>query len=157
MKRKIGILGRLATGLSAMALAAGLAGAPALAADHAGPGGGRMGGGLRHALASLDLSQDQKDKIKAIVAAERPAIQSLREGMREDASELKSLASAQPADPAAVGAAFLKVRSDREAMKAERQKVHAQIDAILTPDQRTKLDGYLSALKERRHGFRTGE
>src|SRR5947207_12045631 len=151
MKRKIGILGRLATGLSATALAAGLAGSPALAADHAGPGGGRMGGGLRRALASLDLSQDQKDKVKAIVAAEKPAIQSLREGMRADASELKSLASAQSADPAAIGAAFLKVRADREAMKAERQKVLAQIEGVLTPDQRTKLDGYLSALHGRRN------
>ena len=151
MKRKIGILGRLATGLSATALAAGLAGSPALAADHAGPGGGRMGGGLRRALASLDLSQDQKDKVKAIVAAEKPAIQSLREGMRADASELKSLASAQPADTAAIGAAFLKVRADREAMKTERQKVLAQIEEVLTPDQRTKLDGSLSVLHGRRN------
>jgi len=55
-------------------IAAGVAGG-ALAGDGQAPGGARGGRGfgvMRRALASLDLTQDQKDKIRSAVQAERP-------------------------------------------------------------------------------------
>src|SRR5512143_2446322 len=112
MTRKAGILGRIAPGLSAAALVGALAIAPALSAQPDGPRhGGRMGGMLRHALGALDLTQDQKDKIHAIFDAEKPALRSLREQMRTDRQALRDAAESN-ADPATVGTAFLKVRSD---------------------------------------------
>src|SRR5437773_8191517 len=104
--------------LAAAVLAAGLAAVPALAQDGAAPHGGRMGGALRQALSSLDLTQDQKDKIHAIRDAEKPTIQSLREQMRQDAQALRATEDSG-GDAAAVGSAFLKVRGDRQAIKAE--------------------------------------
>jgi Spy/CpxP family protein refolding chaperone len=136
--------------LGTLALTAALAAAPLLAQP--GPGrGGRMGGMLRHALASLDLTQDQKDKIHAVLDAERPAMQALREQMRTDAKALRATADSS-SDPATVGKAFLKVKADREAMKAERQKIRTQIESYLTPEQKSKLDGFLSAVRARGRG-----
>ena len=152
MKISKGTLGRLRSALPAAALAAALAAGPLLA-DGPGGGGG-MGGGhrggraLRRALASLDLTQAQKDGIKAAVQGERDAMQALRAQMKDDARQLHAIADTQGADAASVGRAFLKVKSDRDALKAERQKIRGKIEAVLTPDQKTKLEGYLSALKD---------
>ena len=146
MTRKEGIFGRLALGLSAAALAGALALAPALSAQPPGRGGGRMGGMLRHALGALDLSQDQKDKIHEILQAEKPALQSLREQMRTDRRALRDAADSN-ADAATVGNAFLKLRSDRQAMRAERDKVKTQIETLLTPEQKAKFEGFLAAAR----------
>jgi Spy/CpxP family protein refolding chaperone len=141
--------------LGSLALTAALAAAPLRAQPGPGHGGrmggGRMGGMLRQALASLDLTQDQKDKIHAVLDAEKPAMQALREQMRTDAKALRATADTS-SDPATVGKAFLKVKADREAMKAERQKIRTQIESYLTPEQKTKLDGFLSAVRARGRG-----
>jgi len=138
----------LAAAALSLAVTAGTA-----AAQNGPRGGGR--GMLRHAMASLDLSQDQKDKIQAVLQTAKPEMAPLRQQMRDDARALKSAADSG-ADAATVGQAFLKVRGDRQALKAERQKVRAQVEALLTPAQKTKLDGYLAAVKGRRHGFAGG-
>jgi Spy/CpxP family protein refolding chaperone len=134
------------------ALAAGLAAAllaplPAVAQQR-GPGaGGRF---LKRAMASLDLSADQQTKVQAIVESERPVLQQLRATMKDDAAALRSAANATSADAAAVGSAFLKVKSDRQALKNERANLVTRIEAVLTPAQKTKLEGYIAAMKDRR-------
>ena len=78
------------------ALAAVLAAGPMIAADHPGRGG-RMGGMLKHALSALDLTQDQKTKIHAILDAEKPAIQALREQFRTDRRALRDASDSSDA------------------------------------------------------------
>lgn len=146
---------RIAAGLAACVLAAGLA-APALA-DREGHGGRAMGPRMmRRALASLDLSADQRDKIQAIVKGAAPDLKALHDKLRQDRDALNAAADAQPANPSAVGAAFLKLRGDREAIKAEAAKVRQAIDTALTPDQRSRLEGFLSAHRQGRGRFRSG-
>lgn len=123
-----------------------------------GPGGhGKPGRLLRGALASLDLTETQKTQIKAKIVAERDTIKPLREQMKADHDALRAAAEAPNADAATVGKAFLKVQKDREAIKAEMQKVKDSIASVLTPEQQAKLDGYLSAMHPRRHGRPGGD
>ena len=149
--RKILMIGSLA-----VALPAGLAVAqPAPGPDHGGPGGpgGRMGMGpaqrvLRGALASLDLTQEQKDKVKAVIEAEKAGMQTMGAKHRADALTLRDLAAVAQPDPKAVGEAFLKVKQNREASKAAREKVLGKVEAVLTPAQKAKFQGYIQAAKD---------
>jgi len=109
---------------------------------------GPAGRVLRGALASLDLTQDQKDKIKVVVESERSALQTAAARNRADALALRDLASSAQPDPKAVGEAFLKVRQNRETAKAAREKVLAKIEAVLTPSQKAKFQGYVQAVKD---------
>jgi Spy/CpxP family protein refolding chaperone len=153
--RKILMIGSLA-----LALPVGLAVAqPAPGPDPGGPGGpgGRMGMGpaqrvLRGALAQLDLSQEQKDKIKAVIEAEKAGMQTMGARHRADALTLRDLAAAAQPDPKAVGDAFLKVKQNREAAKAAREKVLGKIEAVLTPAQKARFQGYIQAAKDAVHG-----
>lgn len=140
-------------GLWGVALAVAL-GVALVAAAQPGPmaGPGRGHGpfirALRGGLATLGLTDDQKTKIKAVLASKKDAGLALGLKMRTDASALHGLASAANPDPAAVGAAFLKVKANRDAARAMATGAIADVKAVLTPEQQTKLDGYLAALKQ---------
>ncbi|MBK9373037.1 MAG: Spy/CpxP family protein refolding chaperone [Holophagales bacterium] len=140
---------RLATG--AMALSLLLAGS---AAD-AGQGfrGGREGApgrGIRAALASLDLTDDQKAKVKELLEGERPKYETLRQEGRTAREALRTATKAATPDPATVGAAFLRVDAHRNAMRAERDASRQKLEALLTAEQRAKLEGWTSAHRQMR-------
>jgi Spy/CpxP family protein refolding chaperone len=141
-------------GAASMILAGALAGSAALAQPAPGPG--RFARGIRAAMATLDLSDAQKAKIKAIFESHKGEGQALREQAKSDRDALKAAASAAKPDPAVVGAAFLKVRADGEAAKAKMQAVRAEIDAVLTPEQKAKLDGWIAAHRQMRGGLHSG-
>jgi Spy/CpxP family protein refolding chaperone len=141
-------------GAASMILAGALAGSAALAQPA--PGGqNRLAQGIRAAMATLDLSDAQKEKIKAIFASHKDEGAALREQAKADREALKAAASAAKPDPAVVGAAFLKVRADGETAKAKMKAVRAEIDAVLTPEQRAKLDGWIAAHRQMRGGLRS--
>ena len=136
-------------GAASMILAGALAGSAALAQPA--PGGpGRMARGIRAAMATLDLSDAQKEKIKAIFESHKGEGQALHVQAKADRDSLKAAASAAKPDPAVVGAAFLKVRADGEAAKAKMKAVRAEIDTVLTPEQKAKLDGWIAAHRQQR-------
>jgi Spy/CpxP family protein refolding chaperone len=126
-----------------------LAACTALAAGREEKAGGRAGL-LRRALASLDLTQNQKSDIRALFEQAKPAIEDLRARVRSGRVELRAAAAATPADPAAVGKAFLSLRTDREALRGAFENLVSEIRAVLTPAQQSRFDGYLDALKRRR-------
>ncbi len=131
--------------LAALPLA-GLLALPAIG----GPGGPGPGfHPVRAALRQLDLTDQQKEQVKAAFQASRPNLQKLRDTMRADHDTLNGLVTAPTRDYAAIGKAFATVHDDREALKAERQKLQAAIQSVLTPEQKAKLDGF-------GHGFRMG-
>ena len=72
-------------------------------------------------MATLDLSDAQKEKVKAIFASHKEQFQAFRTQAKANREALKAAASAENPDPAVVGAAFLKVRADGKAMKAQRE------------------------------------
>ena len=116
-------------------------------------GGGRFSRGIRAALATLDLSQDQKDKIKASFETMKPQRQALGTKAKADRQALETLMAAPAPDPAAVGAAALQVRANRQAMRAQMETMRTNLAAILTPDQQSKLKGYLAAKRQMRHSM----
>jgi Spy/CpxP family protein refolding chaperone len=113
---------------------------------------GKMGPFGMHALSRLDLSEAQKADVQRIMDSKKATFQSLREQMRADWQALDAAADAHSPSTSEVGAAFLKVRSDRQAMRAEHQATMEQIRAILTPDQKDKLDTMRQKRQERFQG-----
>lgn len=142
-------------GASALLIAGALATGAALAQPA--PGGpGRFARGIRAAMATLDLTDAQKTKIKAIFESHKDEGAAFRAQAKANREALKAAASAATPDPAVVGAAFLKVRADGEAAKAKLKAVRAEIDAVLTPEQRAKLDGWIAAHRQQRGMLRGG-
>ena len=106
-----------------------------------GLGHGKMGGfGMMRGLARLDLTEAQKTQVKGIMESRKATFESLRERMRADREALDAAVEAQSPNPAAVGAAYLKVRANRETMRAEHRATMEQIRSILTPEQQEKFD-----------------
>jgi Spy/CpxP family protein refolding chaperone len=145
-------------GASALLLAGALAAGAALAQPA--PGAGRFARGIRAAMATLDLTDAQKTQIKAIFDARKADAGAFRAQMQADRAALKAAASATNPDPAAVGAAFLKVQANRQAAAAKMKAVKTEIDAVLTPTQQAKLEGWIAAHRQMRgmggpmHGMR---
>lgn len=101
-------------------------------------------GPIMHCLRILDLSQEQKDAIKAAVEAEAPKLKALHETLRADREALKALVDATTQDPCAIGTAFLKVRTDEEAIRTELQAFRTTIEGILTAEQKLVLQGCIA-------------
>lgn len=141
-------------GGAALLLAGALAAGAALAQPA--PGQGRLARGIRAAMATLDLTDAQKEKVKAIFAAHKDEAVAFHTQAKANRDALKAAASAASPEPAIVGAAFLKVRADGQAAKAKIQAVRTEIDAVLTLEQRAKLDGWIAAHKQQRAMLRGG-
>ena len=150
-KMMLGFVAATAALLLATAAYAQLAPAPM-----AGPGGGpgrQIVRALRTALATLDLTDGQRAKIKAIFEAKKAGFETLRTEMRADAKALHEAANAATPDPATVGAAFLKLKENRADAKDQFDALMVDVKAVLTADQRTRLEASIATLKHlRRRG-----
>jgi Spy/CpxP family protein refolding chaperone len=133
-----------------------LAGALTAGTALAQPAPGRFARGIRAAMATLDLTDAQKDKIKAIFASHKDEGMAFHAQAKADREALKAAASAADPDAVLVGTAFLKVRADGQAAAARMKAVRTEIDAVLTPDQRAKLDGWIAAHRQQRAMFLGG-
>jgi Spy/CpxP family protein refolding chaperone len=136
-------------GGAALLLAGALAAGTALAQHTP----GRFARGIRAAMATLDLSQDQKDKIKASFATMKPQLRALGAKARADRLALEALLATPNPDPTAVGTATLLVRSNRQAMRAQMDTMRTNLAALLTPEQQAKLNGYLAAKRQMRRAM----
>lgn len=146
--------------LAAAAVVTGLllAGSAALAGQGFRPGREREPGkNLRAALATLELTAGQKEQVTRHFEAERTRRAALREEGRAAREALRTAADATRPDPAAVGAAFLRLDAHRKAAKVERGAARERFEAILTAEQRAKLEGWRDAHRQMRRGpFRHG-
>jgi len=107
----------------------------------------------RQALARLELSQQQQDRLRASVEEARPRLEALRARVRADLAEVGALTSAESPDQAAIGRAVLEVKRSREALRAARRSLHEATIALLSPEQRLELEGYVQG---RRDALRLG-
>ncbi len=135
---------------AATALLFTLGATPASAQDGPRPGHGPLMR-LMRVLSRLDLTESQKSQVRQILASRRATFESLRDKARTDREALRAAAEVASPDAETVGAAFLKLRSDREAIRAERNATLDQIRSILTPEQRERFDSMIEAWKERFH------
>ena len=124
-----------------------------LASAQDAPSGHRkMGGfGILRGLSRLDLTESQKNDVRRIMDSRKATFESLHERARVDREALHSVSEVSAPDTSAVGAAFLKLRSDRVALRAERESTMKEIRSLLTNEQREKLD---TMREEHRDHFR---
>ena len=121
--------------------------------------GGKFGkrGGMRHGgghgmrggmgmLRGIELTDAQKEQIKAIRQANKPG--------EETMALMKSIREARKAGGTITEEQKAQLKSFRDDRKAKMQGVHEQIMAVLTPDQKTQLEAKKAEGMKRREEFR---
>lgn len=127
------------------------------APEHMGMQGGHHRGGgadgqMRRGLRALNLSEAQRDQIFKIHHDQAPAFRDQMKKVRASREELQKLARADKLDPAAVRRAAdtqAKALSDMAVMRVQAQN---QVRAVLTPEQKAKLDQMHEQRRERHGG-----
>ncbi|MFN7989258.1 MAG: periplasmic heavy metal sensor [Thermoanaerobaculia bacterium] len=131
----------------AAALVLALVAAPLLAADApAAAPQGPVAGYLR-CLGVVGLTDVQKADVKALLEAAKPKLDALHATRKADREALHAAIAAATPDPCAIGAALLKVEADTKAIGAELKTLFTAVEALLTPEQKAKLEGCLKAPK----------
>jgi len=102
----------------------------------AGPGHGKM---LHRLAQKLNLTDDQKKQIKAVLVANKGALKGLLSQLHEARQNLREAIQASDANEAAVRAASAKVAGVEADFAVERMKLYGRIAPILTDEQRRKL------------------
>ena len=98
-------------------------------------------------LRVVGLTDVQKADVKALLEAEKPKMDALHAALKTDREALRAAVTAATPDPCAVGAAFLKVEADLKAIGEEAKALRTAIEALLTAEQKAKLEGCLKAPK----------
>jgi protein CpxP len=109
---------------------------------------GGHGGGMR-ALQALNLTEAQRDQIFKIHHDQAPAFREQMKKVRASREQLQTLAKADRLDDAAVRRAAdtqAKAISDLAVMRVQ---TASRVRAVLTPEQKTRLD---QMREQRRHG-----
>jgi len=104
---------------------------------------------LARMLSRLDLTEAQKTEVRGILETRGSELEPLRDRLRADRRALRAAADAPSPNASAVGAAFLKVCDGRGDLRAERRKTLDSVRAVLTAEQRERLDSILQARKDR--------
>jgi Spy/CpxP family protein refolding chaperone len=123
---------------------------------HGRRGGFGFGGGygfppLPRLASALDLTQAQQDQAKAILEGHRADFRQLRERSRTAHEAVRKAIEAEPVNEQAIRTAVgqaSQVEADAAVLRAN---VRQQVLALLSPDQRTKLDEMKQSFHERRH------
>jgi Spy/CpxP family protein refolding chaperone len=115
-------------------------------------------GPLGRALHRLDLSTEQRDRIEALVDAHRDATESLRAEMRDGFRDRLAGDLETEFDESAVRARAEQRAEAMIEMEVSRAKLHADVLAVLTPEQRAELAEMKARFAERveRFGERRG-
>lgn len=126
---------------------------------HGHRGGGPDGFGLGflegRMAERLDLSQEQRDQIEAILEQGRPAVDTLRQQLRDGRETFR--ASHQPGDfnEAEVRAHAQAQARVRTELMVETMRLKSQVFAVLTPEQQDQLAQLRDEMGPR-HGRRGG-
>ncbi|HZK18810.1 MAG TPA: Spy/CpxP family protein refolding chaperone, partial [Clostridia bacterium] len=88
---------------------------------------------------TLKLTDDQMAKIQGLQKAHYEKNKGLRAELQENMFALKQLRWQKDADQKVVGEKINKVNDLRSQLYNEHQKFHAELEAILTPEQREQL------------------
>lgn len=94
----------------------------------------------------LNLSEAEKTQIQQIITAEQPTLDTLGSQLKTDEAALSAAAALGSSNACNIGTAYLKVDSDQAAITAELQTIKTKVEAVLTPDEKARLDGCLAAL-----------
>jgi Spy/CpxP family protein refolding chaperone len=100
---------------------------------------------LRECLSILNLTDQQKTDIQAILDAAAPTLQADVDAVKAAHQTLKDALDANPPDACAIGADALAAKAARETLRTDREAVRTQIEGTLTPEQLARLEGCLAA------------
>ena len=104
-----------------------------------------MLGSVLQGLRVVDLTDVQKADVQELLEAAKPGLDALHATLKTDREALRAAVTAATPDPCAVGTAFLKVEGDVKAIGEALKAVRTAIEALLTPEQKAKLEGCLKA------------
>ena len=122
---------------------------------HGGHGGGWGGLGM---LMQLDLTNDQKARIRDMLPAYRSEKEDLREALHGKRRQMHTLMEAEPFDEKAVRQAFREMAPLMEDMAVLRGRFRHDIKAVLTPEQVAAIqDRHLGKEDKRREHHRMRE
>jgi Spy/CpxP family protein refolding chaperone len=109
-----------------------------------GYGPGMMGGGpgAGGALAALNLTDEQREKVFAIQEENRKKNWAVMGEMRSEQFKLRNMVHGEKLDPDKIAEQQKKVDALRQQMLKSRVEAHNQIAAVLTPEQRKQLRQY---------------
>jgi len=122
---------------------------------HGGVWGGRgerMHGGPMHGiiLAGLNLTDDQKAKIKAISQSFRERTQLLHQELRAKHEELRQASRGDTFDEALVTQKLTEAAGLQAKLMGEEFKMHHEMLSVLTPEQKTQLEQKRADFKAKR-------
>jgi Spy/CpxP family protein refolding chaperone len=165
--KKLGKIQTLAiAGLSALALAAPIAlaqtgGDPHQGAhgerhgkgggDFGGHGGDHFGGGM---FRGLDLTDDQKTKLQQIHQSFGERTKSLREQLRAKHEELRQAESGTTFNEALATQKLTEAAGIQARLMGEEFRLHQEMLAVLTPEQRTQMEQRRQQMEQRREQFK---
>ena len=101
----------------------------------------------------LNLTEAQKEQVKAILASEREKTEPLRQQLAETRENLRKAIYAQPFDEATVRTLAAKQNETRVELVVSRARARSQIYALLSPEQRESA-GKPGPMGEGRHRHR---
>lgn len=105
----------------------------------------------------LNLTQDQKDKMKAMHEASRAKIKPIFESLKTEREKLNQLKSCTTASKQEIKTQEEKVCSIRKEIRAIRKANFEQIQAILTPEQQKEFNKMHEEHKKHRKNKKFGE
>jgi Spy/CpxP family protein refolding chaperone len=115
-----------------------------------GPFGGGAGGPFIPRVP--DLTDAQRDQIKAIADRHQAEMRPLMEKLRSLQMALEDAIVTNPTDEATIRLKSADVASAAADLAVVRGQVYAEVVALLTPDQQQKLQQQREQMKERRGG-----
>lgn len=101
---------------------------------------------LSPCLFFLNLSEAQRLQIKQIMDGEQANIRAIADRTKTDLTALQTLADGANPDACAVGAAYMRVEADKDALSTVFRSIRTRMETVLTPDQRSKLEGCAAML-----------
>lgn len=125
---------------------------------------GHKGPGLRGMIMGrvareLNLTDQQKVEIKAIIEAERPRVEPLVRQLAATRRELREATANGQFDEAQVGALASRQGQTLAQLIVEKERVKSQVYGVLTPEQRAKAAEIINRIESRirqraaEHGF----
>lgn len=148
-------LKQLKTSLAPLALAITIA-APTLAPTHVEAREGRGGGHMFKKMKSLNLTEDQKKKVKEIREKDHEQVASLRKELKSAMTELREAAK-KNASKDDLTRLFNTVQEKKQALAKQRFNKALEIREILTPEQRKKAADMMDEFfKEHKGRFKKG-
>lgn len=124
-----------------------LLGASVAAAQPAGPGEGRPGrGGFDGPARFLGLTEEQQTVAREAFERQRPAMREIHEGLRENQEAQRQALESESPDPCVIGELAVEGHALQERARALREEAKKALEAVLTPEQKQKLEA-LEALR----------